>query len=378
MKALVVGGGVAGLSAAVAFQKVGIEAEVFERSPEIRDIGAGKSVWRNGVQALGWLGVAGEVAGVGSPIEEIRVLTWRGRVLHRIPVGWLGTSLALERRDVLVPLAGRVHASTVHTSARCVGVEQDDRGVTVRFEDGSIARGDILVGADGIFSTIRSVIFPGWEPRYAGHVAWRGIANVSDERWPAGISFNWYGRGKHFALMPLTGGRTFWYATKNLPVDTVDGGRDEIVRLFADAVEGVADLIRATEPEWIVRNRLFDLPFRRRWGRGRVVLIGDAAHAMRPNLGQGACTAIEDAVVLAQTMKVLPEPERALPRFERLRRRRVRWIRGWSEITSRLQLLESASACRLRDAYLWFQPGPILAQTFFRPILNFRPARRPA
>jgi 2-polyprenyl-6-methoxyphenol hydroxylase-like FAD-dependent oxidoreductase len=99
---------------------------------------------------------------------------------------------------------------------------------------------------------------------------------------------------------------------------------------------------------------------------------------MRPNLGQGACTAVEDAVVLAQTLKAIPDAEQALRRFERLRRRRVRWIRGWSEITSRLQLIESTSACRLRDVYLWLQPGPLLAQAFMRPILNFRRARRPA
>lgn len=106
MKALIIGGGVAGLSAAVGLQRVGIGTEVFERAPEIRDIGAGKSVWRNGLQALAWLGLTDEVTASGSPVDEIRVL-WRGRTLHRIPVGRLGASIALERQQVLGPLAQR-------------------------------------------------------------------------------------------------------------------------------------------------------------------------------------------------------------------------------------------------------------------------------
>lgn len=378
MKALIVGGGVAGLATAVAFQRAGIDFELFERAPEIRDIGAGKSVWHNGVQALEWLGMADTVRAASSPIEELLVLSWSGRLFHRIPIGRLGPSLAVERQQVLTPLVDAVESEAIRTSARCVKVDQDDQGVTAHFDDGTEARGDVLVGADGIFSTVRGTLFPGWDPRYAGHVAWRGIAEFVHERWPAGISFNWYGRGKHIALMPLKGGRMFWYATKNLPYNASDGGKEEILESFSDTVEGIPELIAATEPGWIVRNRLYDLPFRRRWCSGRVVLLGDAAHAMRPNLGQGACVAIEDAIVLAQTLRGSDNVVERLRSFEHRRRRRARWIHRWSEITSRLQLLEGGAACRLRDSYLWLQPGPILARTFFRPILNFKAAGRPA
>jgi 2-polyprenyl-6-methoxyphenol hydroxylase-like FAD-dependent oxidoreductase len=378
MKALVVGGGVAGLAAAVAFRRAGIEHHVFERAPEVREIGAGLSVWRNGIEALGWLGVAGDVVAAGSPIDEIRVLSWRGRVFHRIPVARYEPNVAVKRQDVLAALATAVDPETIRTGARVVSVERHEDGGSLRFEDGSIVDGDMVVGADGIFSTVRGALFPGWEPGYAGHVAWRGIADVSDPRWLEGISFNWYGRAKHFALIPLKEGRTFWYATQNLPADAPDGGRDEIADAFADCVEGVSELIRATDPEWIVRTRLFDLPFRGHWVSGRVALIGDAAHAMRPNLGQGACTALEDAVVLAQSLRGATDVRAALGSFERARMRRVRWIHRWSEVTSRMQLLESAALCRLRDLYLWTQPGPIIARTFFRPIVTFKDARRAA
>lgn len=373
MKAVVIGGGIGGVAGAIALGQQGIDVELCERADELRDVGAGKSVWENGVQALEHLGVADEVLAAGSPVDSLVITTWRGRVLQRIPVGRLGRNIALQRKEVFQPLVERLNGTVVRTNAKCVDVSDEGTYVTARFDDGGIAEGDFLVGADGIFSSVRTRLFEDWIPEYAGHVAWRGIASFEEPAWPVGTAMNYYGRGKHFAVEPLRDGRIFWYATKNLPQETTGTGKAEVSEAFSDALDPIPALIESTSPEWIVRNRLFNLPFRRTWGRGRITLLGDAAHAMLPNLGQGACTAIEDAVVLAKRVSEAAEIETGLRSYERARMRRVRWIHWNSAMTSRLQLFENPIATGLRNAWIWSQPGTIINQVVFRPILRFQP-----
>lgn len=373
MKAVVVGGGIGGVATAVALGQRGVDVELCERAPELRDIGAGKSVWNNGIQALRHLGVSDDVLAAGSPVDSLIISTWRGRVLQRIPVGRLGRNIALARRDVFHPLVNRLNGTLVRTGAKCVAVSDEGDHVVARFDNGDTAEGDFLVGADGIFSSVRAQLFDGWVPEYAGHVAWRGIASFEHPGWPIGTAVNYYGRGRHFAVEPLRDGRIFWYGTKNLPRDVQGGGKVEVAEAFGDALDPIPDLIEATSPDWVVRNRLFNLPFRPTWGKGRITLLGDAAHAMLPNLGQGACTAIEDAVVLAKCLQGSEDVQAALRAFERARRRRVRWIHWNSAMTGRLQLLESRVVVGLRDAWIWSQPGSLINQIVFRPILRFQP-----
>ncbi|MGH2805970.1 MAG: FAD-dependent monooxygenase [Actinomycetota bacterium] len=217
MKAVVVGGGIGGIACGVALGRVGIDVEICERAPELRDIGAGKTVWENGVRALEVLGTGEDVLAAGAPVETLVISSWRGRRLQTIPVGRLGRNIALTRAEVFDPLTMRLNGTVVRTDARCVSVSDDGDHATAHLADGGSAEGDFLVGADGIFSTVRGELFRGWEPAYAGHIAWRGIADFDHPAWPAGIVPNYYGRGKHFAVEPLRGGRLFWYGTKNLP-----------------------------------------------------------------------------------------------------------------------------------------------------------------
>ena len=371
MKAVVVGGGVGGVATAVALEQSGLDVELCERAPELREIGAGKSVWQNGIQALDHLGVAEDVLAHGSPVDTLVVKTWRGRRLQTIPIGRLGKNVALERADVFRALVARLNDTVVRTGAGCVHVSDEGDHVSARLENGETVEGDFLIGADGIFSTVREQLFHGWQPEYAGHVAWRGIAAFEHPAWPVGSAVNYYGRGKHFAVEPLRGGRIFWYATKNLPRDAQRAGKAEVIEAFSDALDPIPQVIDSTSPELIVRNRLFNLPFRSTWTRDRVALLGDAAHAMLPNLGQGACTAIEDAVVLARCVEKTDDIRQGLLAYERSRTRRVRLIHRSSAMTSRLQLLEHPAATGLRNAWIRTQPGSLVNRLLFRPILRF-------
>ncbi len=379
IRVLVIGAGIGGLSATLALRRIGCEVLVYERNAEVREIGAGLSYWSNGLRAAREIGVEEEILRTGSPIEWLENADWTGRPLQRIHVGRLGRHVALGRTDLLEPLLSAVGAASVRVGHRLERVRQDSGGVTAAFENGAESRGDLLVGADGIFSDVRRELHPRVTPAYAGHVAWRGIASFEHARFPLGVALSLMGRGKHFAVEPMTAGRLFWYATKNRPESSEApahrGKKGEVRESFRDCADPVPALIEATPEEEIFRNRVYDLPRVRPWSRGRVTLLGDAAHAMRPNLGQGACQAVEDAVVLGACLaRSRDGGEAALRRYEALRRRRTGWVVYWSRQLSLIEYLEGPLAAKLRDAWLRLVPG-FLNLPWFATLVRFRPER---
>ena len=355
-----------------------MEVHVFERNAEVREIGAGLSFWSNGLRAVRELGVDA-VLGAGSPIEWLENADWKGRSLQRIHVGALGRHVAIQRPDLLGALRRAVGDSVVHVGHCLSSLHQDASGVMARFENGVEAPGDVLVGADGLFSVTRRALHGDTQPPlYAGNVAWRGIASFEHARLPVGVALSLMGRGKHFAVEPIGSGRLFWYAAKNLQ-DAADGpaslqepGRkkEELFVHFSDCANPIPALIDATPEDAIFRHRVYDLPAVRPWSRGRVTLLGDAAHAMRPNLGQGACQAVEDAVVLGACLGRVSGIGAALRRYEALRRRRTRWVVYWSKQISRMEYLERPMATWARDRWLHLTPG-VLSLPWFSTILAF-------
>lgn len=374
----IVGGGIGGLAAALALKRMGADVLVFERARAVRELGAGLSVWSNALRALAALEVRADVVAAGSPIDYLVNTDWRGRVLQRVPVHWFGQHVAIQRPQLLQPLLKALGEEHVRTAKDLVGIQRPNgRAVVARFTDGSEHESDLLIGADGLFSTTRQVLGEGRLPSYSGQIAWRGIASFAHERWPVGAAYSAMGCGKHFAVEPLIGGRLFWYATADLPAAAPapppELVKTELLAKFSDCHSPVPELIEATSVEHIVRNRVYDLPKVRRWSHGRVALLGDAAHAMRPNLGQGACLAIEDAVVLATCVANADgDLHLALRRYERTRRTRARWIVFWSKFVSELEHIRLPVGCAVRDWALRMTPGP-LHIPWLATILRFTP-----
>ncbi len=198
----------------------------------------------------------------------------------------------------------------------------------LHFADQAVVEHDFVVGADGLRSRVRSHVLGVHEPVYRGYMVWRGLARLRGAIPTSSNSESW-GRGKRFGILNTGGDRFTWYATANTDADHVDsseGRKRELLRMFAGWHEPVERLIAATEESAILKNGAYDLAPLRRWGKGRVVLLGDAAHPCTPNLGLGGCMALEDALVLAKSFCKEPTPELALRRYETLRRRRTRHV----------------------------------------------------
>lgn len=330
MKTIIVGAGIGGLAAAIGLRRAGIAVAVYEQAARLGEVGAGITLWPNAVKALRQLGLGEAIRAIGVLEGQGGIRTAGGRLLasgaaRDLEREFGAPTLAMHRADLHATLLGALGGDYVRLGARCLGFEQGAQGVTVRFADGSSDAADLLVGADGLRSAVRAQLHGPQPPRYAGYTAWRAVVPFEHAQLLPGES---WGAGARFGQVPLGDGRVYWFATKNTPPGgrSAAGERAELLRLFGGWHAPIPALIAATPEADILRHDLFDRPPLGRWGAGRVTLLGDAAHPMTPNLGQGACQAIEDAVVLTKRLVAGGDPTAALRAYEADRQPRTAQI----------------------------------------------------
>lgn len=304
---LIIGGGIGGLTAAIALRRAGIDAEVYERADELREVGAGLSLWKNAISALDTLGLGDAIRQLSTPQLNAGLRTWDGRVLVSPSMEALRkrfgeVAIVVHRATLQKLLADAVGRDRIRLGKACVGVDQDVRGVTATFADGTSVRGDALVGADGLHSVVRTVLRGNLAPAYAGYTAWRSVVSFDHQQLATGES---WGKGQRFGQVPMANGQVYWFATHNTPAGgrAAGGERAELLRLFQGWHHPIEPLIEASPEAGIIRADIHDRPALASWSVGRVTLFGDAAHPMTPNLGQGGCQAMEDAVVLASSLR---------------------------------------------------------------------------
>ncbi|ARZ67264.1 hypothetical protein SMD11_1603 [Streptomyces albireticuli] len=342
-------------------QRKGFQAIVLERSEQLRDGGAGLHIWTNGVLALDHLGLADEVLKTAPAQSVCHFSTWRGDSLGAWPVGeftdrYGRPTIAVERSVLHGILLNALQDDPVRLGAHVAAFTQDRTGVTVRLTDGGTVRGDILIGADGVHSRVRSGLLGSQAPRYTGYIAWRGQAHIEHPLIPPG-SFNaLFGRGTRFTYYDVAPGTVHWMSVANGPA----GGRDEPGTVTAELTARhrgwtapVRDLITATSEAEIIRSDVQDRRPDRRWGSGRVTLLGDAAHPITFNIGQGACQAMEDALVLAERLETAGgRPEAALRAYEKERRARTAPMQRVAWWIGRMGAVENPVAVRAREAFM--------------------------
>ncbi|KWV57339.1 2-polyprenyl-6-methoxyphenol hydroxylase [Bradyrhizobium macuxiense] len=334
LRAAIVGGGIGGLSAANALRRRGIEVTVFEQARALGEVGAGVFIYPNSLRQLERMGFGDALAAVGArvgPGSEYRRMdgTVVGPILTTDSSGWNGM-YGMHRADLLNVLASALPASAIRTDHRCIGFEQDDTVARLRFANGETAKADVVIAADGIQSVLQRHVVAVRPPEYSGVRAYRGlIASEKLPEWRKEAHQVWMGDGKHFMVFPVRGGSLLNYVgfvpTKTETVESwsAAGDRDELAASFQGWDPSVTGLLEKVETcfWW----GLYDRSPLASWTSGRLALLGDAAHAMLPHLGQGANQAVEDGVALAVLLEkcgatAIPA---ALKRYEQLRRVRT-------------------------------------------------------
>lgn len=340
----IIGGGLAGLATAAALCRIGTEAEVFEQSPALGEIGAGVNVSPQAINALRAIGLGDKIAAVANIAPGVLTRDMNtGAPLHyrdqTAAAARFGAGPhSFHRADLLQALASGVDPRSIHLDHRLIGLEERTACVELAFANGSRREADLVIGADGIHSSVRHVLYGDDNPTYTGQMVWRALLPggeiPADVLEPSG-HVQWLGRGRHFFAYYLRGRDVVNIVTQE---DTdkwveegwsIPGDPDAMRASFPNPEPLLAALLRRVNQcsQW----GLFMRPVTDNWGHGRIALIGDAAHAMLPNAGQGASQSFEDAYILARWLTAEPdEPIQALQQFRRVRMPRVHAVQRLS------------------------------------------------
>ncbi|MBD1913713.1 MULTISPECIES: FAD-dependent urate hydroxylase HpxO [unclassified Leptolyngbya] len=333
LKVIVIGAGMGGLTAGIALKQAGYQVEVYDRVRELRPAGAGISLWSNGVKVLNRLGLGQAIANIGGQMNRMAYYDMHGELLTGFSLQPLIDTVGqrpypVARTDLQGMLLNAFGADDVRLNFRCVGVEQDENSVTAIFEDGSTATGDVLVAADGTHSFLRSyVLGETLERQYAGYVNWNGLVSISEDLAPADSWVLYVGEHKRASLMPVGSDQFYFFLDVPLPKGTVsspDTYQEELFSFFKGWAAPVQTLIQRLDPTKTNRIEIHDVPPLQTLVKGRVALLGDAGHSTTPDLGQGGCQALEDALVLTTYLQTTNlSVEDALQRYEAARKDRV-------------------------------------------------------
>jgi len=333
MKINIIGGGIGGLATAVALQQRGFDAHVYEAASQLEPVGKGIWVPTNAMLVLNRLGLGDAVAERGVELKRIEVRDKRGGVLQAIDLGEVRarfgqTTVSILRAELQAVLTEALTDGTLHLGKRCKGVITSEEGAVALFDDGTEISGDVLIGADGIRSVVRETVVPNVPLRYAGQTCYLGLAEGRLPPELARTVWEVWGGSCRFGVSAVAGDRAYWFApiTASEVSETVGDVTTYLAELYADFPKPIPDIIQRTPASEIIRVNLYDFALLERWAKARVVLVGDAAHAMTPNLGQGGAQAIEDAYVLAEALADEPDLESAFAVFEQVRQPKVKRI----------------------------------------------------
>lgn len=362
--ALIVGGGIGGMTTALALHRIGWQVHVFEQAPVLGEVGAGISLWPNATRVLQRLGVLDALIEAGQPIERVQICKPSGQVLSEVTAGaaFEVPSLCIHRAALHRILVEALPPSMLHLGEGIDTFQETDTRVTVDYR-GKTFRGNVLIGSDGIHSCIRQQIVGSRQPMYRGYTVWRGIAPCPVPDAYTHMGTETWGSGRRFGLFPVGPKQAYWYATANEHApsssDAPEASKTKVIRLFGDWHAPIRSILEATPDTAILKHPTLDRPPISRWYEGRAVLLGDAAHPMTPNLGQGACQAIEDAAALAQALHQHSDVPTALAAYNQRRTKRTKPIVQQSLWMGAIGQWKSPLATGLRDFVLWATPSKL-------------------
>ena len=336
-------------------------ATVYEAAAELKEIGAGVALHPNAMKVLRAIGIESSVRGVAGQAPWQVMRNWKtGRVIGRTSrdqqaASFGVTGATVYRADLLGVLAGALPAGLVTLGKRCTGVRPDGDLAVARFADGSEVEADVLIGADGAHSVVRAALLGPSPISYRGYTSVGALTPAGSVPLPRDGSETW-GRGIRFGVAPTSGERVVWYAVWKAPAGAAGVSTEHLLRLFGSWHEPVRAVIEATPPHTTVRKDVYDRRPGRTWTRGRVALIGDAIHLMTPDLGQGACQAMVDAVTLADCLARGGSLGAALASYQQQRWRNAAFTTMLARTFGNMGQLDRQLTCGARDALVRAMP----------------------
>jgi len=333
-KGIIIGGGIAGLTAAIAMEQAGIDFTVYEAAPELKPYGAGIWMAPNAMQVFDQLGVKQAVKNAGIELEKVDITDENLNLIHGLNLKKIkskfGSSIvAVHRARLQQVLYSFVNPEKVILNKALVSLEEKDSIVVLHFADETVVDADFVIGADGVNSRVRQQIMPEIPMRYSGQTCWRGlVTHTLPPQWKNATLELW-GNQLRFGLAEMADEQIYWFAVKTAPENGDDETKDikkYLKKEFKDFKGPVQELIEATPDFMIRRIDLHDLPGAKKWHQSKICLIGDAAHAATPNLGQGGAQAVEDAYTLVQELHKSQTPEHAFDSFQKKRYNKVKRI----------------------------------------------------
>jgi FAD-dependent urate hydroxylase len=334
VKAVIIGAGMGGTSAAIALRQLGHDVEVYEQVTENKPVGAAISVWSNGVRCLDHLGLGNETAALGGIIDSMSYIdAFTGETMCRFSMAPLIDEVGrrpypIARAELQLMLMNAFGHDDIHFGKRMVALHDGPENATVEFADGTTASGDIVIAADGARSLARDhVLGRDVERRYAGYVNFNGLVPIDERIGPATEWTTYVGDSRRVSVMPVADDRFYFFfdvtVPEGLPFER-GAARDVLAEEFAGWAPGVQTLIETLDPDTTNRVEIFDVDPFHTWIKGRIALLGDAAHNTTPDIGQGGCSAMEDAIALQFAFRDHPDdPLAALSAYESSRTERA-------------------------------------------------------
>ena len=379
MRIAIIGGGIGGLTTALALRQFGFDPQVFEQAPDLLEVGAAILMWPNAMRVLHRLGLAETIREHGGLLEEGCWLTREGKLLKefRLPQTEV-PAIALHRAELQHALLERLPHDSIHLGHIFETYEQFPDRVIAHFTNGTSFESDLLIAADGIHSRARAQLLNDGPPLDHGYLAWRGVVSYRPSSVPAATAIEIYGPGQRFGIGPLGFGKLGWWASTNAHIKSTDAAieRDQLLSLFDGWCEPVRELIEATPLTSLIRNPVCDRRAVRGWSSDAIILLGDAIHPTTPNLGQGGCLAIEDAAVLARCLQkygvdgISLQIIEALRRFEHVRHSRTAAIARLSRTYGNVGQWDSSLSIQLRRMMQSFVPKAVI-ERFLREIFEY-------
>lgn len=360
MEIAIIGAGIGGLTTALALKQIGIKTTIFESASEIKAVGAGIALAGNAMQIFDKLGVRHKIESAGHIIKSIKITDEQMHIvstsqLEKFEKQYGVYNLAIHRADLHKILADEIGYDNIKLSKRLINIESTEP-YQLSFEDGSKYTADAIIGADGINSTIRKHFLEFGKLRDTKQKCWRGVCEVNWKYNYENEAIETWGKGKRFGFIKISTNKIYWYAVAN---ENLVNPSTSLTELFKEFHTDVLEIIKATPESKIIFNELKDLEPIYKWQKGKVCLIGDAAHATTPNMGQGACQAVEDAYTISKLFKQSNDIEEVFKQFEAKRLKKAHFIVNTSWKIGKIAHYENGMAIWLRNKILKVIPESI-------------------